>query len=975
VFEVDCTTDPAEGIKEMFVDTVQRVRIEQGERPALRAVFQKQHGAARGVLRVRADLPDTLRVGLFTLPEVHAWVRFSSDTTPDQPDFKSTLGVGLKLFGVPGPMLIGCPSDTNMDLIFQNHDVFFVATAQDMCEFTRAGIVGRNNDAYLQSHPKTADILNNMAKPVASVLGSAYWGILPFRLGDGRIVKYKLSPDKEDPPLSNDAQDRDYLGNDLVTRLGMGDTGFTLFVQVQTDPARMPIDDASARWDEALSPPIAVADLMLPRQNVDTPDQVRFAENLSFNIWRVPAEHAPLGSIAASRRIVYAASADQRRQVNGVSLSEPLSPNPTPQTDPAPAPADQSIVRARIHPGIGIARVGDSSGEYVIGPEVIAPQYVEMRDATGALKRQAARFRLYGLNQSGQVVRELTADDAQISWTVHVANRKAAWYRFIAALDLPEAINTQAPLRNAMITGQARAGLVIDPGPVSIQGPSQANDPRYRLDGGMFRTTPVSLGELRTDEMGRLLVLGGHGRSGSPGQGPIYSPDDGDTFNNADDWFDDTCDGPVSADVVINGQPIPVDDAWVVVGPPNYAPDVIGWRTMADLLVDLYVRVGWLPLPTKIRFFADVLPILCRLSDLQWVNAGFAAMFGRGRPMDFDNPDFCGRLAQPPDPDGFDLYHELRQQLFNAFRGPTCTVDDRSLWPWLYGDAFGSYDPASPRNGLILTELQAWILGEWSAGRFERGNPLAPLSTIEEAPLAQQPDVLDRAALTYCLADAFHPGCELTWPMRHISLYQAPFRIRHRPPDEPEPDLGAQLNRVSALAVTGPLHAQPPGGLTRWMALPWQGDTACCRSGYDPQYDPYLPTFWPTRAPNHVLTEANYRLVIDTGQPRATRLAAYYSRENWLRTIDGKDPAAVMQRMVDQFGAMGIVEARLGVTGDPELPEVMLVENVPARVVQNLIAAGMHLGPRPPSPDPLLRAGWIDQEHLAAFRTARIRVR
>lgn len=968
---MNCRFDPSVGIKQTFVDIVQRRQIERGDRPAQRAVFRKVHGAAQGVLRMRADIPEALKIGLFALAEVPAWVRFSSDIAPDQPDFKSTLGVGLKLFGVPSPMVIGSATDTNMDLIFQNHDVFFVATAQDMCEFTRAGVVEGDENAYLNNHPTTRVILDDMAKPVASVLGTPYWAILPFRLGDDRVVKYKLAPAQETVPLSDEPADRHYLAEELGTRLSAGDGLFTLFVQPQTDPARMPVDDATARWNEAESPPIPVAELILPCQHINAPEQARFAENLSYNIWRVPPEHAPLGSMAAARKVTYAASADQRRQVNGVSLCEPSSPNPMPDTTSASAPTDQTIVQARIHPGIGIARVGDSQDEFIIGPEVLGPpSTTNPRDETGALKRQAARFRIYGLNQAGEVVRELTAVDAQITWTVHVANRKAAWYRFIAALDLPETAQTKVPLRNAVITGQARAGLVIDPGAKSIQG---RGDVPCKLDGEVFQNVTVSLGELRTDEQGRLLVLGGHGRSESPSHAPIFRPNDPDSYNNADDWFDDTSDGPVSAEVLIDGMSVPVDEAWVVVAPPNYAPDVLGWRTMTDLLMDLYVDNGCLPAPQPIRFFADVFPILRRLSNLQWVNAGFAAMFGRGRPMDFDDPQFCGRLAQTPSLQGLDPYQELRYQLFNTFRQLTSTTDERRLWPWIYGDAFGVHSP-SPRDNLALPKLQAQILKEWAAGHFERDNPRPPLPAIEDAPIAEQPDILDRAALTYCLADAFHPGIELTWPMRHLSLYRAPFRIRRQSAQDPDPHLSSCLTQEEALALDGPLHAQPPGGLTRWMALPWQGDTATCRSGYEPQYDPYLPTFWPARVPNHVLTEANYRIAIDTSQPRSKRIAAYNNRGLWIRAIDDKDFAEVQLRMVKQFGAMGVIEARPGVTGDPELPEVMWVENIPKHVIEGLVGAGIQVG-LAPAADPVVRAGWQDEEHLAAFQAVRIRPR
>jgi hypothetical protein len=100
-----------------------------------------------------------------------------------------------------------------------------------------------------------------------------------------------------------------------------------LTVQLQADPATMPVDDATVRWDETQSPPIAVADLVLPRQDITAAGQAEFAENQAFNIWRVPAEHSPLGSIALARRLAYEGSADQRRTVNDVALTEPPSPD------------------------------------------------------------------------------------------------------------------------------------------------------------------------------------------------------------------------------------------------------------------------------------------------------------------------------------------------------------------------------------------------------------------------------------------------------------------------------------------------------------------------------------------------------------------------------------------------------------------------------------------------------------------------
>ncbi|NES90768.1 LodA/GoxA family CTQ-dependent oxidase [Okeania sp. SIO2B9] len=79
-----------------------------------------------------------------------------------------------------------------------------------------------------------------------------------------------------------------------------------------------------------------------------------------------------------------------------------------------------NIVRAAIHPGIGIARVGNSQLEgengYYIGPETIEPTSESTRDDNGAIKREAARFRIYGYNAAGQVVGELKDTDQEATY-------------------------------------------------------------------------------------------------------------------------------------------------------------------------------------------------------------------------------------------------------------------------------------------------------------------------------------------------------------------------------------------------------------------------------------------------------------------------------------------------------------------------------------------------------------------------------
>ena len=968
----DCDRDAVASLTAMFVEQVQAGRIAKGQCPALRPVFLKPHGVAHGLFRIRRDLPSELRVGLFKGSEYPAWVRFSSDTLPTLHDYKSTIGVGIKLFRTPVPKLFGEANDQTFDFILQSFDVFFVDNAREMCEFTKAGVVDGDYGPYLAAHPVTARLLDEMARATSSVLASDYWSCVPFSFGPERYVKYKLERAIDGGAPSGAPPDPSYLAVDFENRLKAGEARFRFSVQFRTDPATMPLDAATIRWEESASAPVQLAELILPQQDIAVRGQAAYGENLSWNIWRVTEEHKPQGSIAEARRSVYDASALLRRNVNGVPTGEPVKPRPAFDLGRC---VDAVIVRAAIHPAIGIARLGDSKLEYYYAPEVVAPEpkpSAYYRDAEGALKRQAARFRIYGYNARGEVVRELTADSADIHWTVHLANKKAQWYQFQAALDIPDAVNMSVPRRNGTVPFAARYSLVIDPGKRTIASKSIAGGKEHAFDTGTFKGVPVSLGEIRTDKDGRLIVLGGFGASGSPSGAPIYDPINPNSFNNADDWYDDTSDGPVTASVSIDGKVVPVEAAWVVVAPPNYAPDIVGWHTLYDLLLDVYIQCGWMQLPPTVSFTQDVLPILQRLSNLQWVNKGFAAMFGKNRPMDFENHDFVAKLAHSSH---VDPYAELRRTVFNCFRPHDAAGSERRTWPWLYGDAFGSFSTSSPNNNLALPSARQVILERWVEGNFLNDWSAGASATVsfDQVPLPEQPHMLDRASLQFCLADAFHPGCEMTWPMRHASLYQKPFRIRHRPIEDKEPDYGPTLTPQIALQPGGPLYAQSPGDITRWMALPWQGDTASCRSGYEPEYDPYLPTFWPARVPNWVLLEDDYKIVMNTSLPRAQRVAAYNSRQDWNRALKGT-PVQVMMQMVSHFGAMGIVEARPGFKNDPDFPEIIYVESMAG---SRLNTAAMHAAQFAARlPRPLTRtqqAGWESEEQLEQFRRMRIR--
>src|SRR5207244_2815591 len=256
------------------------------------------------------------------------WVRFASDTLPLVPDRGTTLGFAIKLLGVPGAKLLpGDESAETQDFLLQFVDRFFVPNAEEMCKFTYAGVVEHDYDSYIASHPTTAAVLKEMAKDVSEVLATPYWSGLPYALGPEAYVKYKVTADGPAAPDAGvPADDPNYLRNRLRTRLLAGDVRLGFHVQLRTSPDTMPLDDATVACSEQESPPVRVATILLPAQDVYAPGQAAYGENLAFDPWHSLPEHRPAGSLNEARKVVYRASADLRRRYNGVPAMEPTGP-------------------------------------------------------------------------------------------------------------------------------------------------------------------------------------------------------------------------------------------------------------------------------------------------------------------------------------------------------------------------------------------------------------------------------------------------------------------------------------------------------------------------------------------------------------------------------------------------------------------------------------------------------------------------
>jgi hypothetical protein len=303
-------------------------------------------------------------------------------------------------------------------------------------------------------------------------------------------------------------------------------------------------------------------------------------------------------------------------------------------------------------------------------------------------------------------------------------------------------------------------------GPLSIHSINQSGP---KFDKGTFQGVPVYLGELRTDAKGNLIFLGRRGVSSSP-KGKALT-----TFANNDGWFDDISDGSVKARVTINGLEIPVEPSWVIVGPPNYAPDIVSVQTMYDIIQEAS-QTREVLYHTKPSFMKQILPLLLQFVDTAWVNFGFHALFGWEAPYNFRNYEFVKKLATFKEDKKLDApYQELRRHIFNMFRNQDDSTLQIAAWPQIYGDAFGDND-TSPRARIAITKTLYRYLQKWVEGDFYQDyDPEKGSAQSIEVPLEERPYTLDRAALHFCMGGPFHPGCEMTWPMRISSMYSTDY--------------------------------------------------------------------------------------------------------------------------------------------------------------------------------------------------------
>ncbi|NUN13782.1 MAG: hypothetical protein HUU55_09105 [Myxococcales bacterium] len=540
-----------------------------------------------------------------------------------------------------------------------------------------------------------------------------------------------------------------------------------------------------------------------------------------------------------------------------------------------------NLIEFRIHPAIGIARVGNSDESY-LSPEV--PGQVDYRthgepfgengprDHQSRVKRRAVRFRVFAIveNYFGQKCAvPMTSEFAEVTWRFRFANKKCVSTGF-------STVGTKDPIRNPNIDSY-RSGLVIDSGLVKLLG---KNKPPVELKGTFVyreNDTPVpqfvqsvTLGHAQTDSDGYLIASGGFGIAGYVPTSEMYPPKLG---IDSDRWYDDTCDGPVGATVSVKpafweqifglkaGQATVYEalSAWFVSAPPRFAPPVQDSVTLYDLMYDRLSQpfkakfggVKWVTeghptvgpsgdviypdhvaVPHDVSFENHVAPILRRAVDVMWVSASTQVA-----PVSNVHCDVhFGLRAILKQPKDKSMKGYITGSLLPRLK-PLIKTDAGSSYPVDAIDVDGAVAAKGleqpyymPRQeGCTLTRVQRALLKTLAEDIPPYVDNNLPDIVLWPGSQGPTPEQLDRAALEDCIGANFWPGIEvgklLIYLLKNKNNWLDVFRLKLPENGDSGPSDGNEwAPTVDTIQQKNDEELTGPGDITKHLAVPWHYD-------------------------------------------------------------------------------------------------------------------------------------------------------
>ena len=315
---------------------------------AVRISHAKAHGLLKGELTVNAGLPPELAQGLLATPGTYPVVvrlALAPGELLDDSKVSTDRGMSIKVFNVEGEHLAPFAEITTQDFVFDTTKQFFASGVKAFLQQfkpnaeiathlsdTTKGLVSdaaRTANAALNTMGMNSEKLGFFGHPKRHPLAEEYYSQTPFRYGN-YVAKFGVVPVtpglKELEALPFDPQTPDALREATVEFFRTRSAEFDFVVQLNTDPEKMPIEDARAPWSEEESPYRPAARITIPAQNAFGPARADVVDNdFSFSPAHTLVAHRPLGGINRARLVAYTALSTLRRQEMGRPNSEPTS--------------------------------------------------------------------------------------------------------------------------------------------------------------------------------------------------------------------------------------------------------------------------------------------------------------------------------------------------------------------------------------------------------------------------------------------------------------------------------------------------------------------------------------------------------------------------------------------------------------------------------------------------------------------------
>jgi hypothetical protein len=534
-----------------------------------------------------------------------------------------------------------------------------------------------------------------------------------------------------------------------------------------------------------------------------------------------------------------------------------------------------TIVSAEIFPGIGICRIGDSEHFY-LSPEVpnkppSGPKGDwNFRDEEGKIYRQGQRFRIYGYDDKYNIVSidKNHKNVDYIEWHCTLANKKASFYQFLGGytynpiLDGPQyeklrnqhiQDNLDPNLRDKLHNVPVKEGLKLRTNSYKDGDKLEFvnHDDKTYFDG--FEAP--YLGELKADENGNLIVLGGKGVSKhTHGNGVMYD------YVNNDNWYDDTSDGPVHATIhwKDGSKPLVCKSSWVMTAPPKYNITVRNTVTLHDIFLQTALKkealgqTDWDPncpisyyrdkfhfktdlADRPLQYYRDIGRVLEMPAFVSWVNGKAHKFHGPNSNAYFMSDKWQAKLR-----DNSKENEQLRDSVYHRIRVPLqpkreeggdweFSADNSGManeyyMPMLAGDG-GERQDGNTSTFMAFPELVYDRLTKWKKGEFSVDDPNEYLHVqrIEDVDINQQPYCLDLATLEWTIGGPYNPGIEMTFNTYEPTEFSEPFRIN---------------------------RSKTAGDVSRYMAVPWQADFYECQVHW-----------WPSTRPDIVVEETVYNQI------------------------------------------------------------------------------------------------------------------